>query len=291
MPIAATALLVVNDHVLKGSGLLPGWLTGKLSDFAGLFVFPIFLFVVADVLTRGRSTQARGRTAIGAALVTAAGFSAVKLVPGVNALVHTLLDPSDLIALPACALAALWLVREPLGAPSSALRALACAAVALACVATSAPRLVRNYPMWKVESLGKRRIGCGEVDVWVSKSGKQGIGVTVRIAPASSGPCQARITRARFSAGPTAVDAESAVSLEKNGKSHLYLPFVFDNETLWNDEHHTAQLELVIQVGDREERLVLNLRHVWSGAHHVVERDRSEPPDAQAPLQFAEPPR
>ncbi len=32
----ALAVLVANDHALKGSGLVPGALTGKLSDFAGL---------------------------------------------------------------------------------------------------------------------------------------------------------------------------------------------------------------------------------------------------------------
>jgi hypothetical protein len=30
----ALALLLVNDNLLKGSGLAPAWLTGKLSDFA-----------------------------------------------------------------------------------------------------------------------------------------------------------------------------------------------------------------------------------------------------------------
>jgi hypothetical protein len=207
-----------------------------------------------------------------------------------------LLDASDLIALPSCGLAALWLTRAPRSAPRGALRALAFAIVALACVATSAPRLVRNYPIWKVETLGERRIGCGKVDVWVSKSGKQGIGVTVRIAPMSAGPCPARVTRARFSAGPTTADAEPAVALEKNGKSYLYLPFPFDNETLWNEGHHAGRLELVIQVGDREEKLAFNLRHAFSGPHVISDRippasgTPLERRDAQAPLQFAEPP-
>lgn len=40
------ALLILNDHVLKGS-IVSGFLTGKLSDFAGLFFFPFF---VADCL-------------------------------------------------------------------------------------------------------------------------------------------------------------------------------------------------------------------------------------------------
>ena len=40
--IAALLLLLLNDYVLKYS--FPGWLTGKLSDFAGLFVFVSFLY-------------------------------------------------------------------------------------------------------------------------------------------------------------------------------------------------------------------------------------------------------
>ena len=36
--LAAIAVLVVNDHVLKSA--YPGWLTGKLSDIAGLVFFP-----------------------------------------------------------------------------------------------------------------------------------------------------------------------------------------------------------------------------------------------------------
>ena len=39
--VAALALLLANDLVLKA--LWPGWITGKLSDVAGLFVLPYFL--------------------------------------------------------------------------------------------------------------------------------------------------------------------------------------------------------------------------------------------------------
>jgi hypothetical protein len=50
--LASLVLLVANDHFFKGSGLLPGWLTGKLSDFAGLFVAPALLGVLARVRSR-----------------------------------------------------------------------------------------------------------------------------------------------------------------------------------------------------------------------------------------------
>ena len=36
-------VLVLNDHFLKGAGILPGWVTGKLSDFAGLIVAPVLV--------------------------------------------------------------------------------------------------------------------------------------------------------------------------------------------------------------------------------------------------------
>jgi hypothetical protein len=39
--VFALALLLANDLVLKAA--YPGWITGKLSDFAGLFVLPYFL--------------------------------------------------------------------------------------------------------------------------------------------------------------------------------------------------------------------------------------------------------
>src|SRR5688500_18032602 len=53
--LAALAVLLINDHVLKGAGLLPGWVTGKLSDLAGLIVAP----VLAAVVLRARSPRAR----------------------------------------------------------------------------------------------------------------------------------------------------------------------------------------------------------------------------------------
>lgn len=50
--LGSLALLVANDHWLKGSGLLPGVLTGKLSDFAGLIMAPVLLAALLRVRTR-----------------------------------------------------------------------------------------------------------------------------------------------------------------------------------------------------------------------------------------------
>ena len=64
----AVAVLAVNDHVLKHQWL--GFVTGKLSDIAGLAVIAILLTILV-------------RPAPAIAL-TAAGFIALKAVPGVN---------------------------------------------------------------------------------------------------------------------------------------------------------------------------------------------------------------
>src|SRR5210317_531581 len=42
--LGALLALILNDHLFKA--VYPSWLTGKLSDFSGLFVFPVFLAVV-----------------------------------------------------------------------------------------------------------------------------------------------------------------------------------------------------------------------------------------------------
>ena len=46
--LAAIALFVVNDHVFKPAH--PGWLTGKLSDVAGLIFFPVLLAAVGELV-------------------------------------------------------------------------------------------------------------------------------------------------------------------------------------------------------------------------------------------------
>ena len=61
-PLLAMLMLGINDHLLKGSGWLPGWVTGKLSDFAGLFWFPLFVTALLDTLLYVAFRLSRGRT-------------------------------------------------------------------------------------------------------------------------------------------------------------------------------------------------------------------------------------
>ncbi len=144
LPLLAMALLGVNDHLLKGSGWVPGWLTGKLSDFAGLFFFPLFVTATADTALYLAFRLSGGRTPRYSLrmwkLYAAASFTAVIFVPlklsdrwgtlYIEAM-HLLdvldlfggfqvtRDPTDLLALVMLPLAVLFgrrfLVRIPLG--------------------------------------------------------------------------------------------------------------------------------------------------------------------------------
>lgn len=96
-------VLVVNDFVLKGSGLLPSIITGKLSDFAGLMVFPLLLAILIPWRNR--------RVWAGTHIATGLAFCAIKLIPAAGSLYVAILnalslsgqiwfDPTDLVALP-----------------------------------------------------------------------------------------------------------------------------------------------------------------------------------------------
>lgn len=117
-PLAAVALLLINDHVLKAA--FRGAITGKLSDFAGCFFLPLF---VSALLAEVTSWPWQRRVALGAG-VTLALFVPIKLFPfaagsvaravefvslplGLGAQRITV-DPTDLLAVPMVLLAALY---------------------------------------------------------------------------------------------------------------------------------------------------------------------------------------
>ena len=101
--LGALALLVANDHWLKGSGLVPGLLTGKLSDFAGMLVAPVLLATLLRVNTR--------RGLLACHIAVGGVFAGIQLSVGFAAQWSALMglfghpwqitcDPTDLIALP-----------------------------------------------------------------------------------------------------------------------------------------------------------------------------------------------
>lgn len=111
--LAAVVVLVVNDWILKPSAA-PHWLTGKLSDVAGLVFAPLVLSALIGLVTRAPITL---RRLVAVIALTAGVFTIVKLSPdAAHALARVwpgrdatiTADPSDLLCLPALAIAA-WI--------------------------------------------------------------------------------------------------------------------------------------------------------------------------------------
>jgi len=142
--LLALALLLVNDHLLKSSW--PGPITGKLSDFAGVVFFPIFLVsaweLLLALLGRWRAPSLRAASIV--FVVSTATFGTIKAMPAAAELsgqtlgaaqwilglpfgllagqplppvigARVIADPTDLVALPASALG-LWLAVRRVGA-------------------------------------------------------------------------------------------------------------------------------------------------------------------------------
>lgn len=129
--VSVLVLLALNDFVFKGSRLIPAVIAGKLSDFAGLFAFSILIFSLAELI--GRRLLGWRISALISAVV-AAVFSLAKLsspvagwlgtlwtwaltpatllVRGHSARpVHLAHDPTDIVALAACALVPYFVAR------------------------------------------------------------------------------------------------------------------------------------------------------------------------------------
>ena len=113
VPLVAIAVLLVNDHLLKGSA--PGILTGVLSDIAGLMFFPLAIVAVLEHL-RGRRFVVPSRSPVLVAVaLTAVAFGAINTSMGADRLyeqaqgwlrlgwrpVVNVADTRDLLALPA----------------------------------------------------------------------------------------------------------------------------------------------------------------------------------------------
>jgi hypothetical protein len=140
VPLGALVVLVLNDHWWKRAH--PSFVTGKLSDIAGLIFFPLLLQAIVEI-GRARAGLRWGpsrRALLVAIVATTLVFALAKTWPPMNALVRTgdaalrwplrfvwsvahhravpslgspalARDPSDLAALPAV-LAGLWVGRR-----------------------------------------------------------------------------------------------------------------------------------------------------------------------------------
>ena len=84
LPLAALAVLVVNDHLLKPN--VPSLLTGKLSGVAVLVLLPFVLLAAWDLarLVAPRLPRIGRRLAVASVAVTMAGYVAIEVVPVVG---------------------------------------------------------------------------------------------------------------------------------------------------------------------------------------------------------------
>jgi hypothetical protein len=227
LPLAAAAALLINDHLLKAAEWPHPLVTGKLSDVAGLFVFPILL----TAITR--------RWPALWCLATGIGFALVKLSPAFNHAVEVMwgrnsMDPSDLLALPVLVGSWRFLRRDGETAPAVR-RAVASGFIAIACAATPAPRWERDYPWWELTG-AEKELGCAHATAWVSKAGKTGFGLSVRLSADGAG-CTLDISAAsiRLADGTEAPGLPPrSIALEPCQTTIAYVPFRFDSEAAWN---------------------------------------------------------
>lgn len=277
-PALALFVLVLNDHLLKGAGLLPAALTGKLSDLAGLFFFPILL------------TAALRLPPAASCALTGLAFSTLKLDPAINALANqwwgaVALDPTDLIALCMLPLAWRWLTTSPRLPARRTLERAAILVAAIASVATSAlpPPLFdqpRDYPSWQlVDGQPDVLVGCVQTHLWIARSGKQGVGIGVR----AHNRCEAPRTLAMRAELVIAHDARMAQpqrlnlapqswQLAPGQVERRYIPITFDNQLAWNDDRRVGVLSIRWDAGGDNAASLnqsLLLQHQRAAPHRV----------------------
>ena len=184
--LLSLVVLIVNDHYLKRAEVLPAQVTGKLSDFAGLFVFHWVVVAAAEYFFR-LSHHTKRELSRWVAVFIGLMFAAIKLNDLVAEQVSKVLgkiwvDPSDLVALPMLGLSHFLTTRPKailmgggrtrhhLPATMSIGDRLLFVVAALACVATSkVPDRTAIQPVptgWRVyspskETQAQQLLACG----------------------------------------------------------------------------------------------------------------------------------
>ena len=124
--------------------------------------------------------------------------------------------------------------------------------------------------MWETDT-PERDLGCAWARVHVGKSGKEGFGLVVRHEARRT--CDVRVIAATADVGGervAAADLPYDGPLTSSEPRFMWVPFAFDNERAWNDGRRTGSAELVLRVGDREERWPLSLIERYDGPHTVA---------------------
>ena len=186
------ALLLLNDHLLKGAGLIPSAWTGKLSDLAGLVVAPVLLAATLGARRPLARLACLAAVAAGFALVNLWPAAARALEQATTALgvpLRIWCDPSDLLALPALALAWWLLTRrarralprrrtlETLGAMLGAVACMATSPLPAAAPTVSGGKIVAQvwpgYPYQILDSASGRLLAIVDGDGWATSSDEE----------------------------------------------------------------------------------------------------------------------
>lgn len=134
----------------------------------------------------------------------------------------------------------------------------------------------RNFPMWSLHTLGSRRLLCVELDAYVKKSGKTGVGLVLALRPVAAS-CNVELESASLDIGGEHVAASALPSPQRlHAATYLYLAFPFDNEAAWNAGRNDGALRLRLRAGARSEQLVLSMRQHRDGSH-VSDREETAP--------------
>jgi hypothetical protein len=231
LPLATVLLLAVNDHLLKARW--PGLLTGKLSDFAGLFFFPLLLPLPPAL----------------SVLATGAVFTALKTWPAFNRVVspllgHNVLDPTDLWALTMLPLSWLWMHRAALPCVRPGLQRAAILAAGAASLATTVQpgHYERNMPLWTSDEV--QWAGCARLRVNHSKSGKRGLGLDLEWNEFSD--CEVLVRSASLRLRDRDLPAEVGPVRATGGLRDAWLAFPFDGDAAWNSGDREAVLTVEI---------------------------------------------
>ena len=119
VPLGAALITAMNDHWLKSANIFPEFFTGKLSDFAGLFFFPLLL--VSIVYGIGALVQMNFKWSralhVSVCLSVAILFTLMNVSVVWNDLMaflgfYKVMDTTDLFALPVLVLSWLFMERK-----------------------------------------------------------------------------------------------------------------------------------------------------------------------------------
>jgi hypothetical protein len=124
---------------------------------------------------------------------------------------------------------------------------IAITALLAGCIVTRPPR-IDERPRWRLVTPASYVATCALADAWIRKTGKQGIGIALRLR--SRGDCTFAIASAHLLVDGKPTGAGSLAPITLPGRSQLYawLPVRFDNNALWNDDRDDATLELDVVV-------------------------------------------